>query len=238
LDIFVLTSLHCQWQVERDIVTAMSSLAPVAFHVDRGFTSGMGFLHQFLVNDGSMIDVSVITEENPNRFDIQPTMKVLVDINGQFTHLAAAAKSYSDSTDLQHDGLLQTYTGSFYVYAFTFLKVVKKNELWRAIYTVEKMRNVLFSIVRLSLRQYSPFLRRSEDDIEAVIPAGLQSVLSSYRTGYDATTLKVAVRDLLEALSTVDDPFFHPDLSKRIQAELAIGTELLGPSGARGPERG
>jgi len=220
VDVFVLSTSTARWRVMRDIRQAVCDRFPVAYHVDRGFSAGMGYLQQFLLNDASTIDIAVIEENRPEDFDIQPTMLVLFDSRDRLSHLVRNARRFDDISELRADELIASYTALFYIYGFGLLKSLQKGDMWRTLYTVERMRNVLFVLIRLSLRTYSPFLRRPEDKIERVLPKNLIEMLAKYKSEPDWCTLAKTAILLLDTLRTMQATSEKSPLEERLHAEF------------------
>jgi Nucleotidyltransferase domain len=79
IDLFILTSAIELNSLESWISHLGLNLLDVAFHVNRGFVEDMGYMHQLLMRDGVLLDVTIIIKEEWDRFNVPPTMLIRYD---------------------------------------------------------------------------------------------------------------------------------------------------------------
>jgi len=200
VDLFILIREKTLRSVQTQLHAAVIERWPVVAYVNRGAVDSMGHMQQFVFDDLTMLDTALLAAEESERFEFQRRTKVLFERDGAMSDILRTAGDFADIDEKQRLALLQHHHELFCVFAVVLAKSIRKRERWLAVHHLDRLRNCFFTIARLSMRSFTPLLRRGESGADNVLPAAVRERLRSYRADLDLRTVTQSALALVDAV--------------------------------------
>lgn len=216
LDLFVLVRESNIDRVEALATSSIREVCEISVDVFRGPVPGMGIMHHFLTADFRIVDLCLIPYDTHRQWNIQPTMNILWERRDSLSELCASGVSFDNVTPEQRVQMIQHHSARFLIYISAAAKYIRRRNLWTAIYETERSRSHLFSLVRVTVQDYPPFMHKPEQRMHGNTSTILDEV--DYRISADFETIKATLLSLLECFEGVGTAYL--DVARELRKSI------------------